>query len=664
MVMYSSLFLIGAISLPTYVSGTELIEVENPVKDKFIVTMKANGNKVIGASQADRIHQIIAGPDGDDIGAQSHGEVEHIYGSTIEGFAATLDEVGLQNVLDSPDVVSVEQDGYVNIEVGSWGLDRIDDEDLPLDQSYNPTFGNSGAGVTAYIIDTGIFFSHDEFEGRATQEFNSADSTNEDCHGHGTHVAGTVGAKTYGVANKVKLVGVKVLSCNGSGTTSGVIAGMDWVAANANKPATVNMSLGGGKSTASNAAVKRLVDSGIPTVVAAGNNNGDACNKSPASEPTAITVGSTTSTDTRSSFSNWGTCVDVFAPGSDIKAPWIGSDAATKTISGTSMASPHVCGGVALYLGQDPTLSPKGVVDMLLEDSIANTITSVGIGSPNQFLYVGGSKAPTQNGTNPPASAPTPTPLENIAKGKPTKQSSNANSSRGLSENAVDGNTDGNYKADSVTHTKKQNKAWWEVDLEDNIAIGVVKVYNRDDCCSERLDNFSLIIMNDDKEAWKYEHKGAAPQMTKITVPGKVIGDKIRVQLPGYNPLSLAEVEVFAKATNIKKCSTNGKKCLEVEKLNFNKAQGDDILRVKFEYRPMQKGHKDTKQVVIVKGGKKPSQSNTYGIKNVRRGKQTFLFDMATLLEKMPGGSGELDIYFIKEGVEIFPETKITINVM
>jgi len=365
------------------------------------------------------------------MGAQSHGEPTQIYDS-LNGFAANLDERGLDNVLHNPMVESVVEDGYVKLDqVGSWGLDRIDDKDLPLDNTYNPTFGNNGEGVTAYIIDTGVLHTHTEFGGRATQEYNSVgDGKNYDCHGHGTHVAGTVGAKTYGVANKAKIVGVKVLSCGGGGTWSGVIAGVNWVKANAKKPATANMSLGGGRNTALNAAVKALVASGVSTVVAAGNSNRDACSYSPASEPDAITVGSTTNTDARSSFSNYGQCVDIFAPGSNIKAPWIGSNTATRTISGTSMASPHVCGGAALYLGMNPDLTPTELVEKMLKDSIANTITNVGSGSPNKFLYVAAEQAPTTPTTSAPTRAPTiapttpnssfgPTP-SNYGTGEPT----------------------------------------------------------------------------------------------------------------------------------------------------------------------------------------------------------------------------------------------------
>ena len=320
-----------------------------------------------------------------------------MYTNSIHGFTAKLSQDAVNNLLNDTRVAMVEEDGIVQVDaVGSWGLDRIDDKDLPLDGSYTPTFGNGGAGVTAYVIDTGILASHGEFEGRATQVFNSAGGPNTDCNGHGTHVAGTIGAKTYGVASKSKLVGVKVLSCAGHGSYSGVIAGINWVQKYAKKPATANLSLGGGRSTSLNNAIKSLVNSGVTTVVAAGNSNRNACYYSPASEPSAITVASTTSADARDYSSNWGSCVDIFAPGNSIKSPWIGSNSATRTISGTSMASPHVCGAVALYLGQDSSLSPTAVASKLLADSVTNTISNAGSGTPNRMLFVGQtSVAPT-----------------------------------------------------------------------------------------------------------------------------------------------------------------------------------------------------------------------------------------------------------------------------
>jgi subtilisin family serine protease len=381
--------LLASIVQLTSTKALEVIKSENPTGGHIVSFiegfLKPQHDELIAMDAKDKILQVIQGGD---FAASSHGEVEYIY---EDGFAAKLDDAGLMNVLNSTDVMAVEEDGYVELDqVRSWGLDRIDDEKLPLDRSYNPAFGNNGAGVTAYVIDTGILASHVEFGGRATQEYNSVSGDpNQDCNGHGTHVAGTIGSTQYGVANKVKLVGVKVLSCQGRGTWSGVIAGINWVKANAKKPATANMSLGGGKSLAVNNAVNALVASGVTTVVAAGNSNRDACGYSPASQPNAITVASTTSTDYRSSFSNWGSCVDIFAPGSSIAAPWIGSNTAIRTISGTSMASPHVCGAVALYLGRDRSLSVSAVTSKLLGDSIINRVSNVGSRTPNRMLFVG-----------------------------------------------------------------------------------------------------------------------------------------------------------------------------------------------------------------------------------------------------------------------------------
>jgi len=375
-------------------NALELIQAQEGtrIEGKYIVTLKdEEGFAHMSQAKMSRMIQKRARRIAKDV----HGNLEGVYTNSIHGFIAKLSQDAVNILLNDTRIAMVEEDGIVQVDaVGSWGLDRIDDKDLPLDGSYNPTFGNGGIGVTTYVIDTGILASHGEFEGRATQVFNSAGGPNTDCNGHGTHVAGTIGAKTYGVANKSKLVGVKVLSCTGSGTWSGVIAGINWVQKNAKKPATANLSLGGGKSVSINNAIKSLVNSGVTTVVAAGDNNGDACQKSPASEPSAITVASTPSTDTRSSHynwgSNWGSCVDIFAPGSYIKSPWIGSNSATRTLSGTSMASPHVCGAVALYLGQDSSLSPTAVASKLLANPATNTISNAGSGTPNRMLVAHG----------------------------------------------------------------------------------------------------------------------------------------------------------------------------------------------------------------------------------------------------------------------------------
>ncbi len=281
------------------------------------------------------------------------------YTQALRGFSAALPQAAVTALARDPRVAFIEADRRVSIadtqSPVTWGLDRIDQRNLPLSNSY--TYNATGSGVKAYIIDTGIRFSHSQFGGRAVSGYDAIDGgTADDCNGHGTHVAGTVGSSTYGVAKSVQLVGVRVLDCAGSGSNSGVIAGVDWVTGNhqAGQPAVANMSLGGGASSALDTAVNNSINDGVTYAVAAGNSNANACNYSPARVAAAITVGSTTSSDARSSFSNYGSCLDIFAPGSDITSAWHTSDTATNTISGTSMASPHVAGVAALYLQETP----------------------------------------------------------------------------------------------------------------------------------------------------------------------------------------------------------------------------------------------------------------------------------------------------------------------
>ncbi len=309
---------------------------------------------------------------------------------SLGGFAAELSDRQLADLRSDPDVLLIEQDRVVSIETdqtnATWGLDRIDQRNRPLDGTYS--YDLTGQGVSSYIIDTGIRSNHSEFSGRVAPGATAIDDGRgtEDCNGHGTHVAGTAGGTTYGVAKQTTLVPVRVLGCDGSGSNSGVIAGMDWVADNASGPSVANMSLGGGVSTATDAAVDRMVASGVTVVVAAGNENQNACNVSPARAASALTVASTTSTDARSSFSNYGSCVDIFAPGSSITSAWYTSTTATNTISGTSMASPHVAGAAALYLQAKPQASPSKVGNAIVSTATNNVVSSPA-GSPNRLLY-------------------------------------------------------------------------------------------------------------------------------------------------------------------------------------------------------------------------------------------------------------------------------------
>ena len=310
--------------------------------------------------------------------AREHGVApDFVYGTVLNGFAGSISDAARAGLLRDARVERVEQDGVVTTQgtetSATWGLDRTDQRALPLNSTYN--YSNTGAGVTAYIIDTGIRFAHSEFGGRATSGYDAVDGGSaDDCNGHGTHVAGTVGGGKYGIAQEVRLVAVRVLDCGGSGSWSGVIGGMDWVAANHNGPSVANMSLGGGASASVDAALNRLIASGVTVGVAAGNGNRggrqqDACNYSPARVPAAITVGATDKTDTKTSWSNYGNCVDIFAPGSSITSAWYTSNTATGTISGTSMATPHVVGVAALYLQSNSGASPAAVASALATNS-------------------------------------------------------------------------------------------------------------------------------------------------------------------------------------------------------------------------------------------------------------------------------------------------------
>ena len=328
--------------------------------------------------------------------AREHGiSPDFVYTNVLNGFAGSMADAARDGLLRDARVSRVETDGIARASTtqsgATWGIDRIDQRSLPLSGTY--TYTASGSGVTAYIIDTGIRFAHSEFGGRASSGYDAVDGGSaDDCNGHGTHVAGTVGGSTYGVAKSVSLVAVRVLDCGGSGSWSGVIAGMDWVAANRRLPAVANMSLGGGANTSVDDAVRRMIGSGVATAIAAGNGNRggrqqDACNYSPARVAEAMTIGATNNTDTKASWSNYGNCVDWFAPGVSITSSWYTSNTATNTISGTSMATPHTAGAAALYLSSNPSATPQQVRDALYANTTKGIVKSSSTAN-NHLLFV------------------------------------------------------------------------------------------------------------------------------------------------------------------------------------------------------------------------------------------------------------------------------------
>ncbi len=328
-----------------------------------------------------------------DLVAQSGGDLVQVYDGAVKGFTIEADLGQLADVAASGDVAYIERDRVMQADGSQsgawWGLDRIDERNRPTDGTY--TWGPDGSGATVYVLDTGIRTSHTDFGGRASGGFtaiNDGNGTN-DCNGHGTHVASTAVGSQWGVAKNANTVAVRVLGCSGSGSTSGVIAGINWVANNHVKPAVANMSLGGGASSALDNAVAAAVNAGVVMVVSAGNDNNQACFKSPARAPSALTIASSTSSDARSGFSNYGSCVDFFAPGSSIRAAWYTSNTAVANLSGTSMASPHAAGAVALYLSANPNATPSQVEQAIESNASTGKISNAGSGTPNLLLYTG-----------------------------------------------------------------------------------------------------------------------------------------------------------------------------------------------------------------------------------------------------------------------------------
>ena len=388
----------AALALPMTATNAVAAQDEAPLRGagqadaipgEYIVVMKQNAPKQAVGNAKDRARS-------------EGGKIHFSYTHTISGFSAHLPARALEAMRNNPNVDYVEADQEIALSSTqsspTWGLDRVDQRNLPLSSSY--TYNATGSGVTAYIIDTGIRASHSDFGGRVASGYTAISDGNgtTDCNGHGTHVSGTVGGATYGIAKSVTLKPVRVLDCSGSGSDSGVIAGVDWVTGNKTGPAVANMSLGGGVSSALDSAVQKSINAGVTYAVAAGNDSGaDACNGSPSRVGAALTVGSSTSTDARSSFSNIGTCLDLFAPGSSITSDWYSSDTATNTISGTSMATPHVAGAAALYLQNNPSASAATVASAIVNGATSNVLSGVGTGSPNKLLY-----APLDGGSTPP----------------------------------------------------------------------------------------------------------------------------------------------------------------------------------------------------------------------------------------------------------------------
>ncbi|MFF9567178.1 S8 family serine peptidase [Streptomyces sp. NPDC014685] len=355
---------------------------------------------VYGANAADAVAgsyivMLDGKADKAELAKEYGGKLKRNYSSAINGFSASgLSLAEAKRLAADPAVSKVVQNKKFHISETqqnppSWGLDRIDQTETTGDNAY--TYPDSaGEGVTAYVIDTGVRITHEEFEGRATSGYDAVDDDDsaDDGNGHGTHVAGTIAGATYGVAKKADIVAVRVLDDSGSGTTEQVVAGIDWVTENHEGPSVANMSLGGGADEALDAAVQRAIASGVTFAVAAGNESTDASGSSPARVPEAITVASSTVDDEQSDFSNYGSIVDIYAPGSDITSSWNDSDDASNTISGTSMATPHVVGAAAAYLAGHPDATPEEVATALTEGATPDAISNATEGTPNKLLKV------------------------------------------------------------------------------------------------------------------------------------------------------------------------------------------------------------------------------------------------------------------------------------
>lgn len=367
--------------------AAELRTNSRPIEGRYIVVLKENAARLSSErSKSPRVADIAR-----EMVGTHRAKLLRSYEHALRGFAVEANDDALAKLLLDPRVAYVEEDGVAypspTQSGATWGIDRVDQENLPLSSTY--TYDTTASNVHAYVIDSGVLGTHTEFAGRMGNGYtaiNDGQGTS-DCNGHGTHVAGTLGGTTWGIAKGVTIHPVRVFGCSGGSPWSTVIAGIDWVSANHVKPAVANMSLGGGGNSSADAATNNLINAGVTVVVAAGNNSGNACSYSPARVPNAITAGSTQSNDARSSFSNFGACLDMFAPGSSITSAWWTSTTASTVLNGTSMASPHVAGAAALHLADNPNATPSQVATALNDKATLNKVTNAGSGSPNRLLY-------------------------------------------------------------------------------------------------------------------------------------------------------------------------------------------------------------------------------------------------------------------------------------